>query len=45
MDICPIRTDGDHAAALAEIERLWGAPNGSDDGDLLDMLVTLVEAH
>ena len=45
MDIRPIRTDHDHAAALAEIEALWGAPEGSDDGDLLDILVTLVEAY
>ena len=25
MDIRPIRADADHAAALEEIERLWGA--------------------
>jgi HTH-type transcriptional regulator/antitoxin HigA len=24
MDIRPIRSDEDHAAALEEIERLWG---------------------
>ena len=45
MDIRPIRTDHDHAAALAEIEQLWGAPEGSDDGDRLDIIVTLVEAY
>ena len=45
MDIRPIRTDRDHSAAFAEIEQLWGAPEGSDDGDQLDILVTLVEAY
>jgi HTH-type transcriptional regulator / antitoxin HigA len=44
-DIRPIRTDHDHAAALAEIETLWGAAEGSDDGDRLDMLVMLVEPY
>ncbi|MCW5720020.1 MAG: transcriptional regulator [Devosia sp.] len=45
MDIRPIRSDEDHAEALAEIERLWGAPVGSPDGDKLDVLATLVEAY
>ncbi|MBB5048500.1 HTH-type transcriptional regulator/antitoxin HigA [Rhodopseudomonas rhenobacensis] len=45
MNIRPIRNDDDHAAALAEIERLWGAPAGSDDGDKLDILATLVEKY
>jgi HTH-type transcriptional regulator/antitoxin HigA len=45
MDIRPIRTDKDHRAALAEIERLWGARTGTADGDKLDILVTLVERY
>ena len=45
MDIRPIQTDEDHAVALAEIERLWGAPIGSEEGDKLDILATLVEAY
>ncbi len=45
MDIRPIRTDRDHRAALAEIERLWGSPEGTDEGDKLDILVTLVENY
>jgi antitoxin component HigA of HigAB toxin-antitoxin module len=45
MDIRPIRTDKEHRAALAEIERLWGAPDGTPDGDKLDILVTLVETY
>ncbi|MFD2235941.1 helix-turn-helix domain-containing protein [Aureimonas populi] len=45
MDIRPIRSDEDHAEALAEIERLWGTPVGSPEGDKLDVLATLVEAY
>jgi HTH-type transcriptional regulator/antitoxin HigA len=45
MDIRPIRNDEDHAAALREIERLWGAPLGSPEGDKLDVLATLVDAY
>ena len=45
MDIAPIRTDADHAAALRAIEQLWGAAEGSRDGDRLEILVTLVEAY
>jgi HTH-type transcriptional regulator/antitoxin HigA len=45
MDIRPIRNDEDHIVALREIERLWGAPVGSEDGDKLDILATLVEKY
>ena len=45
MEIRPIRSDRDHAEALAEIERLWGAAIGSPEGDKLDVLATLVEAY
>jgi len=45
MDIRPIRSDEDHRSALAEIEALWGAPEGSDDGDKLELLVMLVETY
>ncbi|HEY4959761.1 MAG TPA: transcriptional regulator [Terriglobales bacterium] len=44
MQIKPIRNDKDHAAALLEVERLWGAKRGTPDGDKLDVLITLVEA-
>ena len=44
-DLKPIRTEADHAAALGEIERLWGAPSGTVDGDRLDVLATLVDAY
>jgi len=45
MHIRPIRTDADHRRALAEIERLWGAADGTPEGDKLDVLVTLVETY
>jgi HTH-type transcriptional regulator/antitoxin HigA len=45
MEIHPIRTKADYEAAIAEIERLWNAEPGTDDGDKLDILVTLVERY
>lgn len=45
MDLRPIRTDEDHRAALAAIEASWGAPEGSDEGDKLDVLLALVELY
>ena len=45
MKIRPIRTDKDHKAALAEIEACWGAPEGSEQGDKLDVLIALVEIY
>ncbi|MEM9524856.1 MAG: transcriptional regulator [Pseudomonadota bacterium] len=43
--ITPIRGSEDHAQALAAIERLWGAEPGTEKGDLLDVLVDLVEHY
>jgi HTH-type transcriptional regulator / antitoxin HigA len=45
MDIRPIRNDEDHRAALVEIERLWSAPEGSEESEKLDILATLVEKY
>jgi len=45
MLIKPIKTEADHAAALHEIERLWGADEGTSAGDRLEVLTTLVEAY
>ena len=45
MNIRPIRNDADLAAAILEIERLWGAETGTDGGDKLDILATLVERY
>jgi HTH-type transcriptional regulator/antitoxin HigA len=38
MDIRPIRTDEEHRAALAAIEACWGAREGTEEGDKLDVL-------
>jgi len=45
MEIRPIRSDKDHRLALAEIEKLWDADEGTPEGDKLDILVTLVENY
>ena len=44
-DLKPIRTEADYEAALAEVERLWGAPAASPEGDRLDVLATLIDAY
>ena len=44
-NIKPIRTKADYAAALAEVERLWGARLGTPAGDRLDVLATLIDAY
>ena len=41
----PVRTKADYAAAMAEIEHLWGAKLGTPEGDRLDILATLVDAY
>ena len=45
MGIRAIRTDEDHRAALEEIEVLWGAEEGTLEGDRLDVLATLVDSY
>jgi len=45
MEIRPIRTDAEHEAALREIEALWGATEGSAEGDRLEVVATLVEVY
>jgi len=45
MQINPIITKADHRAALKEIESLMTAKSGTSQGERLDVLVTLVEAH
>jgi HTH-type transcriptional regulator / antitoxin HigA len=44
-ELKPIRSEADHGAALAEVERLWGAKSGTPKGDRLDVLVTLIKAY
>lgn len=44
-ELRPIRSDADHEAALAEVERLWGAKSGTPEGDRLDLLATLIDVY
>ena len=45
MEMRPIRTDKDHRATLAEIEACWGAAEGTEAGDRLDVLLALVDIY
>jgi HTH-type transcriptional regulator/antitoxin HigA len=44
-ELKPIRTEADHEAAMALVERLWGARSGTPEGDRLDVLATLIDAY
>lgn len=43
--ISPIRDEAGHRAALAEIERLWGAATGTPEGDRLGVLMVLADDY
>ena len=45
MNIQPIKTEADYQRALNQIEHLMSAEPNSEQGDKLDVLVTLVEAY
>jgi HTH-type transcriptional regulator/antitoxin HigA len=45
MQVRPIKSEQDYAGALRQIENLWGTTPGTEEGDLLDVLITLVEAY
>jgi HTH-type transcriptional regulator/antitoxin HigA len=45
MTIRPIRNSNDHESALKRIQALMSAKAGTDDGDELDVLATLVDAY
>ena len=44
-EVKPIRSARDHKAAMAEVQRLWGAKAGTREGDRLDVLATLIDAY
>ncbi len=44
-EVKPIRSEADYEAALAEVEKLWGAKAGTPEGDRLDVLATLIDAY
>ena len=41
----PVKTQEDQHAALLQIQKLWGAKEGTARGDRLDVLITLVHAY
>lgn len=45
MNIRPIKSEADYRQTLGEIETLMTATPGTEAGDRLDVLVTLVEAY
>ncbi|MBI4489705.1 MAG: helix-turn-helix domain-containing protein [Deltaproteobacteria bacterium] len=45
MTIKPIKTERDYRKALKQIEKLWDAKPNTPKGDLLEVIVTLVEAY
>ncbi len=45
MELKPIRTEAEYRVALAEVERLWDAPEHSPAADRLEVLALLVEAY
>lgn len=45
VDIKPIKTQTDYKKALLDIEALWDSKCETQDGDKLDILVTLVEKY
>jgi HTH-type transcriptional regulator/antitoxin HigA len=44
-DVKPIRNQADYDAAMVDVAALWGAPNGTPEGDRLDVLATLIDAY
>ncbi|HYW11433.1 MAG TPA: helix-turn-helix domain-containing protein [Longimicrobium sp.] len=45
MEIRPINNEADYRAALALADALFDAEPGTQDGDHLDVLITLIEAY
>ncbi|SRR6266568_194327 len=45
MDIKPIKNERDYEQALQRVESLWKSPEGSAEGDEVDVLATLIEAY
>jgi HTH-type transcriptional regulator/antitoxin HigA len=45
MELKPNQTEAEHFLALAEIERLWDAQEGSAEADRLEVLALSVERY
>ena len=44
-DLKPIHTQADYKNAMQTLAILWGAPEGTPEGDQLDILATLIEKY
>jgi uncharacterized protein YegP (UPF0339 family) len=45
IEIRPIRSEADYTQAIEWLEQLWGSPSGTQEGDQLDVLATLIDAY
>ena len=45
MELRPIKTKRDYLAALKEAEACWNVPEGSKEGDRLEVLTLLIQAY
>lgn len=45
MNVHPIKTESDYESSLSEVEQLWGAEEGTEKGDILDILLVLIEDY
>lgn len=45
MEIKPIHDENSYQAALAEVEAIWDAPDGSPEADRLEVLALLIEVY
>jgi len=45
IKIHPINSKEDYEKTLGLIDRLWNAQRNTEEGDMLDILITLVEAY
>ena len=45
MDIKPIKTEADYDKVLKRVDELWGAEEGTPEGDEFEILFTLAEAY
>jgi HTH-type transcriptional regulator/antitoxin HigA len=44
-ELKPIRSEADYERALVEVERLWGARTGTQKGNRLEILATLIDVY
>jgi HTH-type transcriptional regulator / antitoxin HigA len=44
-ELKPIHSNPAYEKAIGEVTRLWGAKNGTREGDRLDILATLIDAY